>query len=450
MVSVGAIAALPGCAGHRYHASGGGGNEYHAPTGSDGRVRRPRTIPPGEKMNVACIGIAGKGQSDTLALANENVVALCDVHQDPKRLQKVLEAFPKAKFYTDYRKMLDEMDEQIDAVTVSTPDHTHFPAAMKAISMGKHAYVQKPLTRTIWEARQLTLAARRHGVATQMGNQHHASEGPRFLMEWLAAGAIGDVTEVHVWTNRPIWPQGIGRPEEKMGVPGALDWNKWLGTAPERPYHEAYVPFKWRGWWDYGSGALGDMGCHIIDAPFWALDLGHPDRIEAETAPFNSETFPEWSIATYQFPKRGSKPPVKMRWYDGGKLPPRPKELEADRELNPGGGQIYIGTKGVILADSHCDSPRIIPEAKMREFMRDAPPKTLPRSPGHVKEWVLACKGGKPAMSNFNYSGPLTEVVLMGNLAARYGKKIHLDQQTLTVQGIPEARDYIKPTYREF
>lgn len=439
MAAVGASAAMAGCA--RY------GADFYDVEGD----RKPRVIPPGEKMNVACIGVGGKGKTDSLKMIDENVVALCDVDfENARRIGDVLAAYPDVKRYTDYRKMLTEMDDQIDAVTVTTPDHTHFPAAMMAISMGKHVYVQKPLTRTIWEARELTLAARRHGVATQMGNQHHSDEGPRVLQEMLAADAIGEVHEVHVWTNRPIWPQGIDLPTDRMNTPKSLDWNRWLGTAPVRDYHEAYVPFKWRGWWDFGCGALGDMGCHIVDAPFWALDLGYPTSVEAETSPVNGETFPSWSIVTYKFPKRGSRPPVKLVWYDGGKMPKRPEGLEKGRELSESGGQIYIGDKGTILAGSSCGSPRIIPESKMREFLPNMPPKTIPRSPGQYEEWIAACKGGVPGLSNFDYAGPLTEVVLLGNLAIRYGKKIKFDPVSMTVKNLPEANSYIKPDYRAF
>jgi len=443
MVSVGVTAAAAGCARYR--------RDFFAPRGEP---RKPRLIMPDEKMNVACIGIGGKGRSDALAMAGENVVALCDVEDRPPKVEKVLDAYPTAKRYKDYREMLEEMDDQIDAVTVSTPDHTHFPATMMAISMGKHVFCQKPLTHTIWEARQLTEAARRHGVATQMGNQGHAGEGPRLLCEWLWAGAIGDVHEVHLWTNRPGTGWGISagddRPTDKPPVPDTLDWNLWLGTAPWRPYHPLYVPEKWRSWWDFGTGALGDMGCHIVDATFWALDLGYPTSVNARSSSVNDETIPKWSIITYEFPRRGSMPPVKLVWYDGGKMPRRPAELESDRELDPSGGQVIVGDKGTIVADATCHSPRIIPESKMRTFLRNRPPKTIPRSPGHVEEWVRACKGGAPAMSNFDYAGPLTEVVLLGNLAVRARKTIEFDPVSMRVANVPEANKYIRTKFRRF
>lgn len=408
------------------------------------------------KLNVACIGIAGKGRSDAINMKSENVVAVCDVDFSSKRTDAVLKAFPEAKKYTDYREMLTDMECKIDAVTVSTPDHTHYPAAMMAISMGKHVFCQKPLTRTMWEARKLTEAAQKYGVATQMGNQGHAGEGPRLVNEWIHAGAIGDVHEVHLWTNRPGTGWGVSagddRPEDRHPVPDGLEWNLWLGTAPYRTYHPLYCPGKWRSWWDFGTGALGDMGCHIFDAAFWALDLGYPEYVTAETSPVNDETIPKWSVITYQFPKRRGRPPVKLVWYDGGKMPPRPKDLEQGRDgaLNRGGGQYFLGEKGTIMAGTSCTSPRIVPESKMREVMRKGVRKRIPRSPGHVEEWIAACKGGTPAGSNFNYAGPLTELVLLGNLAVRSGQKIKMDPETLRVTNVPSANMYIRNGYRNF
>lgn len=419
-----------------------------------GAVRRPRKIRPGGKLNVACIGVGGKGHSDTMSMIGENIVALCDVEENPAKIEDVLKAFPDAKRYTDYRKMLTEMDDQIDAVTISTPDHTHFPAARMAIEMGKHVYCQKPLTHTIWEARELTRMARKHGVVTQMGNQHHSGEGIRLACEWIKAGAIGDVREVHVWTNRPGIGWGIDsggdRPTETQPVPGTLDWDLWLGTAPKRPYNSAYAPKKWRTWWDYGTGALGDMGCHIMDASYFALDLGYPKWVEAETSSVNNETIPKWSIITYQFPKRGSMPPVTLTWYDGGKLPARPAELEEGRRMSSGGGQLIVGDKGTIMADASCESPRLIPETKMRDLLKNPPAKTIPRSPGHYVEWIRACKGEGKTTSNFDYAGPFTEVVLLGNLAIRAGKRIAFDPKKMAVTGMPKLDKLIHKAYRKF
>ena len=410
-------------------------------------VRVGRVVPADQKLNVACVGVGGMGGGDVGGVSGENIVALCDV--DLARAQGSFNRFPNAKRYKDFRKMLIEMDDQIDAVTVSTPDHMHFPIAMMAMEMGKHVLVQKPMAHTVWEAREMTLAARRHKVATQMGIQRHSIEGIRLLHEWIDAGAIGAVREVHLWTNRPIWPQGIDRPMDSHPVPETLDWNSWLGTAPKRPYHPDYAPFKWRGWWDFGCGALGDMACHIMDAAYWSLDLGFPDTIEAESSGANEETAPKSSVITYQFPARGKRPGVKLVWYDGGKMPERPEELEEGRDLPGGiGGQLFIGDKGKIMADGYCSGPRLIPETKMQAFER--PPKTIPRSPGHYQEWIAACKGGAPAGANFNYSGPFTEMVMLGNLAVRTGKLIKWDKDRLRCTNVPEANKYVRHPYRVF
>jgi len=401
---------------------------------------------PNGKLNIACIGCGGKGGSDSGACGRENVVAVCDV--DEKKAAGTFRRYRNAKKFKDFRVMLDEMDKEIDAVTVSTPDHTHFPAAMSAVMRGKHVFCQKPLTHNIWEARALALAAKKHKVATQMGNQGHSNEGTRLLVEWVRAGAIGKVTEVHYWTNRPIWPQGIGRPGGSQTVPGHLDWNLWLSVAPDRPYNSCYAPFKWRGWWDFGCGALGDIACHAMDAAFWALDLGHAESVEAVSSGVNEETAPKWSIVTYQFPARGDMPPVKVIWHDGNKKPPKPAHLEDNRKLGGGiGGQVLIGETASILAGIYCNSPRLIPEAKMKEFQR--PPKTIPRVPGHMGDWFRACKGGPPAGSNFSYSGPMTEMVLMGNFAVRSGKKIEWDGPNMRCTNEPEANKYARRTPRK-
>ena len=427
-----------------------------------GPVRKGRKIKPNEKMRVACIGIGGRGRSVSFQMKDENIVALCDV--DNKRANaseenkpSMPQAFPKAKYYNDYRRMLVEMDDQIDAVVVATPDHTHFPAAMMAISMGKHVYCEKPLAHTLWETRQLTLAARKHRVATQMGNQRHATTGIRVVREWIEADAIGKVHEVHVWSDRPnirhfaaITVEHLkDRPTDKPPVPEGLDWNLWIGTANQRPYHPMYAPVQWRSWLEFGSGSLGDMGCHIIDAPFWGLQLGWPTSVQAETSPHNDETFPDWSIVTWQFPARGKMPPVKLVWYDGGKLPPRPADLDPRSKLGIS-GQLYIGDKGAIKAGHYATSPRIVPDSKFTEFRKNLPAEKYPRSPGHYKEWISACKGGEPAGSNFDYAGPLTEVILLGNLAIRTGKKIICDPEKGTVVNLPADHPFIRPKYRTF
>jgi len=405
----------------------------------------PGYTPPSEKLNIAGIGVGGRGASDIRAVSGENIVALCDV--DDKRAGETFTRYPKAKKYRDFRKML-EKEKNIDAVVVATPDHVHAVAAMMAVKMGKHVYCEKPLTHLIYEARQLTKAAREAKVATQMGNQGHSGEGNRLICEWIWDGAIGPVREVHTWTNRPIWPQGIDRPKETPPIPKTLDWDLWLGPAPQRPYNPAYLPFNWRGWWDFGTGALGDMACHIIDSPFWALKLKYPISVEASSTKVNSETYPLASIVRYEFPARGNMPPVKLTWYDGGLRPPRPEELEPGRKMgSDNGGVLFVGEKGKLVCSCYGNSPRLIPEAKMAAYKR--PPKTIPRVEGHHKDWIRACKTGKPACSNFDYAGPLAETVLLGNIAIRTGKKLYWDGPKMKFTNVPEANEYVHQQYRQ-
>jgi len=403
---------------------------------------------PDRKLRIAGVGCGGRGGADIAAVSSEEIVALCDV--DGARAAATFRKFPNAKRYKDYRQMLTEMQDQIDAVTVGTPDHMHFPVAYMAMQMGKHVYVEKPVSHTIWEARLMTEAARKYGVVTQMGNQGHANEGTRLLKEWVQAGAIGPVREIHFWTNRPGWPQGLTRPAEVAPVPPTLDWNQWLGVAPERPYNKCYQPFSWRAWWDFGCGALGDMGCHIMDAGFWAVDLKYPTSVEAVSEGVTEECGPKWSIVTYQFPARGNQPPVTVKWYDGGKKPDRPKELEDDIQMPPN-GQMLVGDNGVIMdASAYCQRPQLLPEKRMEEFQR--PEKTIPRVPSgspHL-EWIDGCKGGPTPGSNFDYSGPLTEMVLLGNLAIRLGKKIEWDGPNLNPLNAPQAGRLIRKPYRIF
>ncbi|MHC4148923.1 MAG: Gfo/Idh/MocA family protein, partial [Planctomycetota bacterium] len=408
---------------------------------------------PSEKLNVAGVGVGGMGAHNVLKVAGmefdegnekliktrdgENIVALCDV--DSEIAVSLYRGFSKAKKYTDFRKML-EKQKDIDAVVIGTPDHTHAVIAMTAIKMGKHVYCQKPLTRTVYEARMLTEAAREHKVATQMGNQGNSGEGIRLTCEWIWDGAIGPVREVHAWTDRPVWPQGIPRPKDIHPVPSSLDWDLWLGPAPVRPYHPTYHPFSWRAWWGFGTGALGDMACHILDPVFSALKLKYPVSVEASCSTYvplgkmwekeeNSETFPRASVVHYRFPAREGMPPVKLHWYDGGMMPQIPEECESKRKL-PDNGSFFVGEKGVLLSGTYGGSPRIVPESKMKEYKR--PPKTLERveggGDGHEQDWIRACKGGKPAGSNFDHSGPMTESVVMGNLAIRYpNRKLEWD-----------------------
>jgi hypothetical protein len=412
-----------------------------------------------EKLNCACIGAAGRGGSHVEAAAKmENLVAVCDV--DEGRLAGAAKKHPGAKPFADYRKMFDEMAKGIDAVFVGTPDHTHFPASMMAIGHGKHCYCEKPLTLTVWEARTVAEAARKAKVATQMGNQGMSSDGTRLMVEFIQAGAVGKVTEVHVWTDRAAgwWPQGRNRPAYTDPVPAGLNWDLWLGTAPERPYasvwrepefqnekKQVYHPFVWRGWCDFGTGALGDIACHAMGPVFWALKLDRPTAVEAKCEGGTAEMFPLWSIITYEFAARGDLPPVKIIWYDGKKMPPRPDELEADRKW-PNNGRLFVGDKGKLLFE---EAPRLLPESKMKEYQRPDP--TLPRIPGgdHHLDFFTACKGGRPACSNFpDVAGPLAESVLVGNLAIRLGKRIEWDGPAMKAKNCPQADALIRRPYR--
>jgi len=400
-----------------------------------------------EKIDVAFVGVAGvaRGYLNRMRRLKDeaNVAALCDV--DSASLKKVKEAHPQAAAFRDYREMLTE-HKGIDAVVVSTPDHTHYPASIFAMQQGKAVTTEKPMAHTVWEARQLALAAKHYKVATQMDNEHHAAEALRLQVEWIQAGAIGEVREVHIFTNRPVWPQGMAERPAPSAPPPTLDWDLWLGAAPFREHHANLHPFKWRGWWDFGTGALGDMGCHQFDPVFWALKLGSPDSVEAVAEGVTDESGPTSAVITYEFPQRGELPPVTVKWFEGKSKMPRPEALEADRKI-PKGGIVYLGSEETIVA-SHPPSTRIVPEARMKAFKR--PPKTVERSPGHTEEWFEAIRGGKPASSNFpDYSGPLTELVLLGNLAMRTGKKIVWDAQNLKAVGCPEADAFIRREYRE-
>ncbi|MFP4056174.1 MAG: Gfo/Idh/MocA family protein [Candidatus Brocadiia bacterium] len=416
---------------------------------------------PSDKLNVACIGCGGKGRGDVGAMAGENIVALCDV--DEKRAAPSYKRFEKTKKFKDFRVMLRKMDKAIDAVTISTPDHIHAPASMMAMRMGKHVFCQKPLTHSIHEARTLALAARKYDVCTQMGIQGHAFDGPRLVKEWVEAGWLGQVREVWYWTNRPIWPQNLARPEKTDPVPDHLDWDLWLGPAPQRPYvDKAYQPFRWRGWWDFGSGALGDIACHAMDAAYYALELGYPESVEAEAGPMTDESPPNWSRITIHFPPRGERAGVKVVWNDGyekNQRPqrlavPRPEELEPDRKLPRRiGGQLIVGDEATVMAGIYCRSPRVIPESKMRDLLKNHKvPKTIPRVPGqnHYQEWLRGCKGGpRPGASFDTYAGPLTEMVLIGNLAVRTGQKVQWDAERMRSTNVPEANRFVRREYRQ-
>ncbi|MCR4410685.1 MAG: Gfo/Idh/MocA family oxidoreductase [Candidatus Saccharicenans sp.] len=412
---------------------------------------------PSDTLNIGCVGVGGKGFSDVQSVSSENIVALCDV--DATMMEKFLTSdqhlpehkakYEKAHIYRDFREMLDR-EKSLDAITVSTPDHTHAVVAMMAMKMGKHVFVQKPLTHTVKEARLLRQEAEKRNLVTQMGNQGHSKEGARLVCEWIWDGAIGPVREVHVWTNRPIWPQAIDAPKEIPSCPPTLSWDLWLGPAPWRPYHPAYCPFVWRGWWDFGTGALGDMGAHLIDQPFWALKLGAPVRIQASSTKFTKDSYPLAEIVTYEFPEREGMPPVKLIWYDGGLMPPRPKELPKGRRLgDEGGGCLFVGDKGMLVCSTYGENPRLLPDELMRDYKR--PEKTIPRSPGIHEEWIAAIKEGKKSTTDFSYSGPLTEMMLLGNIALRFKDDnvvLEWDSQNFQFTNLPEANEYLHKVYR--
>lgn len=418
-----------------------------------------------KKLNIACVGAAGMGRANLLGVCtplsertdenwpgsdSQNIVALCDV--DWKHAKKSFAEYPEAKRYKDYRVMFKEMGDEIDAVMIATPDHTHACIAMEAMRRGKHVFVQKPLARTVHEVRVMTEAARKYGVITQMGNQGHSGEGIRRICEWIEDGAIGDVREVHAWTSRPIWPQAIARPQDTPPIPETLDWDLWLGPAPYRPYHPSYQPFNWRGWVDFGTGALGDMACHTLDPIFWALKLMYPDSVEASCVKIHGKEFPEsyplGSIIHYEFPAREGMSEVKVHWYEGGLQPERPAELEEGRRMG-GEGALFVGDKGKLICGTYGSSPQLIPYTTMQAYKRPEP--TIPRVKGsHEMDWVNAIKEGRQPSSNFNYSGPLSEMVLMGTLAQLSpGKKLLWDGKNMQVTNVPELNKYINPPYRE-
>lgn len=414
----------------------------------------PRQIPPSEKLNIASIGAGGRASGDIEAVSSQNIVALCDV--DWRNANGTFNRYPNARKYKDYRVMLEKEDKNIDAVVVATPDHHHAPASIMAMKMDKHVYCEKPLTHTVYESRMMAKIAREHKVATQMGNQGQASEGTRLMCETIWDGAIGQVREVHVWTDRPInginkwyWPQGIDRPKGEDPIPDTLDWNLWIGAAPMRPYvNSVYNPFVWRGWWDFGTGALGDIACHSLDPVFRALKLGHPTSVAACCTLVNNETYPVASRITYEFPARGDMAPVRVHWYDGGMKPPRPLELEAGRSWDTN-GTLFVGDDGKMLGN------RLIPESRQREYGK--PPQKLERSPGHHQEWINACKGGKPAGSNFpEHAGLLAQVVLLGNICLRPNIKEKMTQikllwdgDAMKITNLPEANQYLTKEYRQ-
>ncbi len=388
-----------------------------------------------DKLRIAVIGVGNQGGWNLNHVANEEIVALCDV--DENIAAEPRKRFPKAAFYTDLRRVFDNKD--VDAVVIATPDHMHAPATMLALKAGKHVYCEKPLTRTVFEARQVAETAARTKLVTQMGTQIHSGANYRRVVELVQSGAIGEVREVHVWVGRGSWVGG-NRPTDTPPVPEGLHWDLWLGVAAKRPYHPAYVPQKWRGWWDFGGGSLGDMGCHFMDLPHWALDLRHPVTIEAEGPAVHPESAPEWLIVRYEYPARGNKPPVKLTWYDGDKRPPQFKEGKAPPW---GEGVLFVGKKCSLIADYDQHLILLGPDAK--DFKRPDP--FIPDSIGHHREWIEACKNGGKTTCNFDYSGAVAEAVLLGNVAYRTGKKIEWDGAHCRATNAPEAAKFIKPEY---
>lgn len=437
-------------------------------------------IAPSDQLNIAAVGAGGKGIENLKRAFNngsDTIAVLCDV--DDRQAKEARTKWPKASYHNDYRKMLEKEAKNIDAVIVSTPDHMHAPIAMAAMQLGKHLYVEKPLTHNIAEARMLTEAAKKYKVVTQMGNQGSSGDDTRKIETWIQSGVIGDVHTVHTWTNRPVWPQGLPTPQEKMPVPEGVNWDLWLGVAPSRNYHEAYMPFRWRGWWDFGTGALGDMACHIMDVPFRALKLGYPTAVECSVTSVYKDffeeahlqdSFPLSSVIHLSFPKRDSMPPVALTWYDGGILPKRPDELSPDEMMgNKDGGIIFEGTKGKIMAGMWGLKPTLLPTSNMKDVKLPAvkiqPVEGGPE--GHQQQWVRACKKGYGTYTSspFEIAGPLTETVLMGNLAVRSfnyyeskadgkgiiypgRKKLLWDGQNMKITNFEQANQYVKRDYR--
>lgn len=436
-------------------------------------------IAPSDKLNIAGIGVGGKGQSDLFEFAKSpkvNIVALCDV--DDRQATKARETYTKAPYYRDFREMLAKEKNNIDAVSISTPDHTHAIATLSAMQLGKHVYTQKPLTHDIYEARILVQAEQKYKVVTQMGNQGGSGEGVRKAKEMIDAGMIGKVTEAKAWTNRPVWPQGIPTPTGKYDIPAELDWNLWQGPAKAIDYNPAYLPFNWRGWWAYGTGALGDMACHIMDPIFRILPIDYPDSAECSVATVwkamwndtqNLDACPPSSIIHLNYPKKEGNGSIKVSWHDGGLLPERPDELLPEEEFgNWDGGVLFIGTKGKLLLDCYGANPRLLPTKLMKE--KTMPKEKLKRVPeGHYLQWVNACiagYGNAETSSPFSYAGPFTESILMGNLAIRswmiknpnlkgWGdkylgrKKLLWDAKNMKVTNFDEANQFVRSDYRD-
>ena len=408
--------------------------------------RSVRSVQANEKLNIAGIGVGGRGAADINGVASENIIALCDI--DEKHAAKTFQRFPQAKRYKDFRKMFDELHSKIDAVVIGTPDHTHAPAGMMAMKLGKHCYCEKPLTHSVYEARMMATIAREKNLVTQMGTQIHAGSNYRRVVELVRTDAIGTVREVHVWLgakfSEPPKPTDMSQPEaptDLQPVPETLDWDLWLGPAPYRPYHPKYAPFGWRYWWNFANGQLGDFFCHYCDLAFWALKLRHPVSVEAE-GPVHPESAARWTIARQEYPARDDLPPVTLTWYNGGGYPSLVKEQKIPQW---GNAVLFVGSKGMLIADY--GKHKLLPEEKYVDFKRHEP--FIPDSIGHHREWIEACKTGGPTTCNFDYSGALTEAALLCNVALRTGKKLTWDAQNLKAIGCAEADKFIRREYRE-
>ena len=418
--------------------------------GSAASLKRLGYKSPNEKLNIAAIGAGGKGYSDMMGCQPENIVAMAD--PDDKRAERGFKQFPTVPKYKDFRRMLDKEGKNIDAVLVSCPDHVHGTAAMWAMSSGKHVYCQKPLTRTVWEAQELAKAAVKYNVATQMGNQGYSNEGARQCCEIIWNGDIGNVTEVHAWTNRPLtyWPQGPQVEPKEAPVPATLDWNAWLAASKPRPYSPAYVPHNWRAFPDFGCGAIGDMACHILGTPNMALKLGNPLGVECIKQEGKSKyTFPLRSVIRFDFPARGTMPAVSVFWHDSLEKQPEFKgvpegELLGDKDIN---GSLFIGDKGMLTTGCYGERTRLVPAAKMEDYKM--PPPLLTRSPGHYRDWIRACKGGTPSCSNFSVAGPFVEWMLLGVISMKFEGKLNWDSQKKRFTNNEAANRYLKPDFRK-
>ena len=401
--------------------------------------------PPSDKLNIAGIGIGGKGKVNLRNMVGQNVVALCDVDYD--YAAPVFKQYPKAKKYKDFREMLEKQND-IDAVVIATPDHTHTTAAAAAMDRGKHVYLQKPLTHSVWESRYLTKLARQKGVVTQMGNEGHSNDTVYEVAEVVQSGCLGTIREAHVWTNRPIWRQGMAKPPEKVDVPKTLDWELFIGPAKMRPYNPEYHPWIWRGWWDYGTGALGDMGCHLLDVPNYALKLGAPKAFQASSSLVNTESAPVAEKVSFLFPARKNLPYValpelELTWYDGGFMPARPFGLPNDAPMSPGGGFMFIGSKAILIAEAYGNNWKVYQDGKEITPQTKVDLGRIPDDPQgggrHEMHWVNCCKNGGTPASNFDYSGPFNEFVVMGNLAVRMQslqKTLEWDSENMRITNV--------------